>query len=158
MLPRPLAAIPGASAATRKNGARTLLANILSNAARSNSAVGPNTAIPALLIRMSTSPTSSRQAQHVRGVGEVGGDEARLAAGGGDLLDRLGAAGGVASMDEDLGAIPGQLERYRAANARGRAGHQRPLPFEFVLSDRRHRCSFVVSRGEQRATVRGFSP
>src|SRR5688500_11885378 len=59
MLPWPLAAIPGANAATRKNGARTLLANILSNEETSNSAVGPKSAIPALLIRMSTSPTSS---------------------------------------------------------------------------------------------------
>jgi hypothetical protein len=58
MLPWPLAAIPGANAATRKNGARTSLANILSNAATSNSAVGPKSAIPALLIRMSMSPTS----------------------------------------------------------------------------------------------------
>src|SRR3954468_18536151 len=58
MLPWPLAAIPGASAATRKNGARTLLANILSNAATSNSAVAAKTDIPALLMRMSTSPAS----------------------------------------------------------------------------------------------------
>jgi hypothetical protein len=58
MLPRPRAAIPGASAATRRNGARTLLANILSNAATSTSAVGANSEIPALLIRMSTSPAS----------------------------------------------------------------------------------------------------
>src|SRR5206468_3686573 len=46
MLPWPLAAIPGANAATRKNGARTLLANILSNAETSNSAVGPKRAMP----------------------------------------------------------------------------------------------------------------
>ena len=58
MLPRPLAAIPGAIAATRKNGALTLLANILSNASAANSAVGPKSAMPALLIRMSTSPTA----------------------------------------------------------------------------------------------------
>ena len=47
-LPRPLAAMAGASAATRKNGALTLLANISSNAAPSNSAVGAKRAIPAL--------------------------------------------------------------------------------------------------------------
>jgi len=58
MLPWPRAAIPGAKAATRANGARTLLANILSNAETSNPAVGPKAEIPALLIRMSTSPTS----------------------------------------------------------------------------------------------------
>src|SRR5215216_303943 len=58
MLPWPLAAIPGANAATKKNGARRLLANILSNAETSNSAVEAKSATPALLIRMSTSPTS----------------------------------------------------------------------------------------------------
>ena len=56
--PPPRAAIFGASAATRKNGALTLLANILSNAAMSNSAVGAKTEVPALLMRMSISPTS----------------------------------------------------------------------------------------------------
>ena len=78
----------------------------------------------------------ARQALHVGGVAEVGGDEAGLAAGGGDLLDRLGAARGVAAVDEDLGPVPGQLQRDRATDARRRAGDQRPLPFEVVLGDR----------------------
>ena len=134
MLPWPLAAIPGANAATRKNGARTLLANILSNAETSNSAVGPKSAIPALLIRMSTSPTSLCQALHVGGVAEVGGDEAGLAAGGSDFLDRLGAARGVAAVNEDLRPVTGQLQRDRATDTRRRAGHQRPLPFEVALT------------------------
>src|SRR2546427_7819375 len=42
MLPLPLAAIPGANAATRKNAARTLLANRASNVATSRSGVAPN--------------------------------------------------------------------------------------------------------------------
>src|SRR3979490_3326215 len=93
MLPWPLAAIPGANAATRKNGARTLLANISSNAAISNSAVG---------------------ALQVRGVAEVGPDEAGLAAGSSDLLDRLGAARGVAAVHQHLRPVAGQLQRDRA--------------------------------------------
>src|SRR6266705_5922390 len=58
MLPLPLADIPGANAATRKNAARTLLANRASNVATSRSGVAPNQANPALLTRMSISPTA----------------------------------------------------------------------------------------------------
>src|SRR5439155_17063811 len=59
MLPLPLAAIPGANAATRKNVARTLLANRASNVATSRSAVAPNQENPALLTNTSISPTVS---------------------------------------------------------------------------------------------------
>ena len=90
---------------------------------------------------MSTSPTSLRQALHVGWVAEVGSDEAGLAAGGGDLLDRLRAAGGVAAVNQDLGPVPGQLQRDRATDARGRAGHERALPFEVVLGSHRRRGS-----------------
>src|SRR2546422_8048799 len=47
MLPLPLADIPGANAATRKNAARTLLANRASNVATSRSGVAPNQENPA---------------------------------------------------------------------------------------------------------------
>jgi hypothetical protein len=47
MLPAPFAAILGANAATRKYGARTLLANNWSNVPTSRSAVGPNQLEPA---------------------------------------------------------------------------------------------------------------
>src|SRR3989475_9034857 len=59
MLPLPLAAIPGANAATRKNAARTLLANRASNVATSRSGVAPNQENPALLTNTSISPTAS---------------------------------------------------------------------------------------------------
>ena len=50
------------------------------------------------------------QALHLRWVGEIGGDEAGLAAGVGDLVDRLRATGGVAAVNEDLCPVPvGQL-------------------------------------------------
>src|SRR5580704_6060577 len=58
MLPLPRAAIFGASAATRKYGARTLAAKSRSKVATSRSAVGPNQLNPALLTKMSTEPTS----------------------------------------------------------------------------------------------------
>src|SRR2546429_2137620 len=58
MLPLPLAAIPGANAATRKNAARTLLANSASNVSTLRSGVAPNQENPALLTRMSISPTA----------------------------------------------------------------------------------------------------
>ena len=51
----------------------------------------------------------ARQALHVGGVAQVGGDEAGLAAGGGDLLDRLARRAGVAAVDDDLGSVAGQL-------------------------------------------------
>src|SRR5580693_5385112 len=59
MLPLPRAAIFGASAATRKYGARTLAANSRSKVAASRSAVGPNQENPALLTRTSTGPACS---------------------------------------------------------------------------------------------------
>ena len=136
MLPRPLAAIPGAIAATRKNGARTLLANILSNAETSNSRGRAEERDPRVVDQDVDIADVACQALHVGGIAEVGGDEARLAAGGSDLLDRLGAARGVAAVNKDLGPVAGQLQRDRATDTRRRARHQRPLPFEVVLSDR----------------------
>jgi hypothetical protein len=59
-----------------------------------------------------------------------------LPPGDGDLLDRLRAARGVAAMNQDVGPVPGKLQRDRAADTRGRARHQRALPFEVALSDR----------------------
>src|ERR1700692_271677 len=58
MVPVLRATMPGANAATRRNGALTLAANIASNEAISNVAVGPHTENPALLTRMSMSPIS----------------------------------------------------------------------------------------------------
>jgi hypothetical protein len=136
MLPRPLAAIPGASAATRKNGARTLLANILSNAVTSNSAVGAEERDPGVVDEDVNVADVAGQALNVGGIAQVGRDEARLAAGGGDLLDGLGAARGVAAVDQDLRAVAGQLQRDRAADARRRPGDERPLSFEIVRGDR----------------------
>src|ERR1700716_1971028 len=109
MLPRPLAAMPGANAATRKNGARTLLANILSNAEISNSAVGAKSAIPALLIRMSTSPTS--RARRCTSAASPRSAATKLAEPPAAVifLDGGGAAGGVAAVNHDLGPVPGQL-------------------------------------------------
>ena len=49
------------------------------------------------------------QALHVGCIAEVGSDEAGPAFGGGDLLDRLRAAGGVAAVNQDLGPVPRQL-------------------------------------------------
>src|SRR5258705_6298946 len=57
MLPVPRDTMPGANAATRKNGALTLAANIASNEATAKVSVGPHIAKPALVTRMSMSPT-----------------------------------------------------------------------------------------------------
>src|SRR5467141_1237779 len=58
MLPVPRDTMPGANAATRRNGALTLTAHIASKDAISNVSVGPHTENPALLTRTSISPTS----------------------------------------------------------------------------------------------------
>ena len=58
MLPVPRDTMPGANAATRKNAALTLAANIASKEARAKVSVGLHIANPALLTRMSMSPTS----------------------------------------------------------------------------------------------------
>jgi hypothetical protein len=76
------------------------------------------------------------QPLHIGSIGEVGGDETGLAARGGDLLDRLCASFRVTAVNDDLGSIPGQLQRDRPTNARCRARHQRPLPFKVFLLDR----------------------
>src|SRR5258705_13348401 len=58
MLPVPRVTMPGANAATRKNGALTLAAKIAAKDAISNVSVGPHFENPALLTRLSMSPTS----------------------------------------------------------------------------------------------------
>ena len=57
--PRPRAAICGASAAVRKNGARKFTAAIASKPASVVSALGPSSQNPALLTSTSTSPASA---------------------------------------------------------------------------------------------------
>ena len=138
MLPWPLAAMPGANAATRKNGARTLLANIVSNAETSNSAVGAEQRDPGVVDQDVDVAYLACQALHVGGIAEVGSDEAGLAARAGDFLDRLGAARGVAAMNDDFRAVPGQLQRDCPADPGRRSRHQRPLPFEVALAHSWH--------------------
>ena len=136
MLPWPLAAIPGANAATRKNGARTLLANIVSNAETSNSAVGAEERDPGVVDQDVDVADLACQALHVGGVAEVGSDEAGLAAGGSDFLDRLGAARGVAAVNDDLRPVPGQLQRDRATDARTSRPSPAPVALRGCLGSR----------------------
>ena len=53
-------------------------------------------------------------ALHVGWVAEAGSDESGLAAVGGDLLDRLRAARGLAAVDQGLGPVPGQSQGDRS--------------------------------------------
>src|SRR6185295_1877646 len=48
------------------------------------------------------------EALYVGGVAKVRGDEAGLAPSGGDFPHRLGAAGGIAAVNKDLGPVAGQ--------------------------------------------------
>src|SRR5260370_973217 len=67
MLPLPRAAMPGARAATRRYGARTLLANRASNMSAFRSAVAPNQENPALLTSTSTWPASAARRRMLSG-------------------------------------------------------------------------------------------
>ena len=132
-------------AATRKYAARTLLANSASNVSGFRSAVAPNQENPALLTRTSTSGVGG-QALYAAGVAEVGrgepGGTARLL----DLPDNPGAAGGVATVHDDLEAVAAQGHRDDAAEARGRAGHQGQVTAVTRAILIRHVCLLRESR------------
>src|SRR5579859_7672024 len=132
MLPLPRAAIFGPSAATRKYAARTLAAKSRSKVGTSSSAVGPNQAKPALLTSTSTGPACSAVV-HLGRVGEVGRHEAGLAARHGDRVDDRGAAAGVASVHDDLGAMPAERFGRGPADARGGPGNQGAEAIEVPL-------------------------
>jgi hypothetical protein len=57
-------------------------------------------------------------------VGEVAGEELRAAADVLDLLDHCGPALGVAAVDQDLEAVPAELERRGPADTGRRSCHQ----------------------------------
>src|SRR5207302_6117616 len=84
---------------------------------------------------------SLEQALEVGWIAEVGADEARLAARGGNRVVSLGASGGVAAMDDDLGAVAGQLQGYCTADAGRRARHEGLLTLEVTGLGRGHCCS-----------------
>jgi hypothetical protein len=81
------------------------------------------------------------QALEVGWIAEVGADEARLAARSGNRVDSLGASGGVAAMDDDLGAVAGQLQGYCTADAGRRARHEGFLTLKVTGLGRGHCCS-----------------
>ena len=56
---------------------------------------------------------------------QVGGDEVRRPARGGDLRDDRLAARRVASRDDDGGALGRECDRDRASDARRRSGDER---------------------------------
>src|SRR6266550_6662589 len=156
MLPLPLAAIPGANAATRKNAARTLLANSASNVSTLRSGVAPNQENPALLTRMSISPTAMTRRWRSAGSLRSAPTKRRLAARSGNRVDSLGASGGVAAMDDDLGAVAGQLQGYCTADPGRRARHERLLTLEVTRLGRGHCCSpkVVVTNPSALTTAR----
>jgi hypothetical protein len=72
------------------------------------------------------------QALHVRRHGDVGADEARVAAGVANRRGRPLAAVGIGIGEDDLSAFGGEELRGGAADARGAAGDQRDLAREPV--------------------------
>src|SRR5881628_2333479 len=140
MLPLPLAAIPGANAATRKNAARTLLANRASNVdIEVRRRAEPRE--PGVVDQHVDIADSFDQTLEVGWIAEVGTNEARPAARSGNRFYRLGASGGIAAMDDDLGAVAGQLQGDRTADPGRRARHEGLLALEVAGLGRRHCCS-----------------
>ena len=133
MLPLPLAAIFGASAAVRKYGACTLAVKSTPKVVTSSSGVGPNQAIPGVVDQHVNRGGLRGQVVKLGRDAEVGGEETGLAALGGDGVDHRLAAAGVASVHDDLGAVPCQLLGRRLADAGCRAGDQRAQAFKISL-------------------------
>ena len=125
MLPWPLAAIPGANAATRKNGAPNVAGEHpvergdveLRRRAeeRDSGVVDQDVHLPDI----------ARQARHVGGVTEVSGNKVGGAASGADLFDRVGAADGVSAMNNDVAPV--------VARPRDRSPTSRPSPTPVAL-------------------------
>jgi hypothetical protein len=70
---------------------------------------------------------------HLGRVGEVGRHEAGLTARRGDRAGHRGAAGGVAPVHDDLGAMPAELFGRCLADARGGPGNQGTETLEVSL-------------------------
>ncbi len=81
------------------------------------------------------------EALDVGGIGDVGGDEGRLAARLADQLDGLPAALGSDIGDGDAGAATGEGEGDRPAHPARRAGDERDLPVELTSIHRSLRFS-----------------
>ena len=133
MLPLPLAAIFGASAAVRKYGAWTLAVKSTAEGRRVEVRRRPEPGVPGVVDQHVDRRGLPGQFVQLGRVAEVGGDEPGLAALGGDGVDHRLAAAGVAPVHDDLGAVPRQLLGRRLADAGGRAGDQRAQAFKVSL-------------------------
>src|SRR5207245_35405 len=162
MLPLPLAAIPGANAATRKNAARTLLANSASNVSTLRSGVAPNQENPALLTRMSISPTAltrrwrsagslrsapTKRAWPPAAVIASTVSAPRAASRPWTMISppsRLACIAGASVLPGEAAAasaVAGQLQGYCTADPGRRARHERLLTLEVTRLGRGHCCS-----------------
>ena len=116
MLPVPRATMPGANAATRKNGALTLAANRIEGRDLKCLRGSPHRE-PGVVDQDVDVANLLGETGDARGVGEVGGDEVRATALQLDFFDRLDTALRVAAMHSDVGAIPRELKGDRATQA-----------------------------------------
>ena len=93
------------------------------------STIGPSSMTPALLTSTSRRPSSatvrSTAPAAACGVGDVGRDDERGAAGLADLIGQLLEAVGPARDEGHRGALAGQAQRRRLADPARRAGDQR---------------------------------
>ena len=133
MLPLPRAAIVGASAPTRKYGARTLAANSRSKVATSSSAVGPNQENPALLTSTLTRPAWSTRSSSWSGSLRSAATNRALPPSAVIAVDHRRAAGGVPAVHDHLGALPAERFGRCPADARTGPGNQRTDALKVTL-------------------------
>jgi hypothetical protein len=84
------------------------------------------------------------QALEVDWIAKVSCDEACSTARSGNGIDGLGAARGVAAVDDDFGSVASQLKGDCAAKTGRRAGHECLLVLEVVVWCRGHVCSLRI--------------
>jgi len=109
MLPRPRAAILGASAATRKKGALTFGGEQPVEGRHVEFPGRPEPGHPRVVDQYIHSGGLPGQIVKLGRIAEVGGDESGLATRRGDVVDDRRPAAGVPPVHDDFGAMPGQL-------------------------------------------------
>src|SRR5439155_9301969 len=113
-LPVPRVTMPGANAATRRNGRPDIGGEHRIEGRERKGFRGSPHREPGVVDQDVDVANFLGETRNARGVGEVSGDELGATALQLDFFDRLDTAPRVAAMHSDLGAIPRELKRDRA--------------------------------------------
>jgi hypothetical protein len=120
----------GSAACAQYSSPSRLTCTIRCHSSSGASAIGPSSITPALLTSVSSRPEfvdgPGDGGARLRLVGYVGLDDECGAATVADLLREAGEPVGAARGQRDRGALLGEQQRRRLADAAGRARHQAP--------------------------------